>query len=313
MIYGGNLLEQINLQLWAFGISIFAMLTLLVKHVVTIITSDENSERRTFYASATWLVGALLLFVAAVVLSFALNFSLQRGYRISDSIEHWGQMGDFFGGMLNPVLAFASFIALLYTIKLQSREMAETREELKQARIAQQSAAETASAKLAQEKDLFEYQTLQRLLLAQVETLDNIFGLNTLSHSLVQIQDLILGHHFKASKNNSTNMWSQIDAIIEKQLNIARTSTHAGNHFLHVCQAKSLIQSCSIFATRLGMLGDDSMLAHMAKKVGFHCCISSFTMAGRTNALDTSSEVLAGAIANYWRSVSIDPIDTPQN
>lgn len=35
----------------------------------------------------------------------------------------YGQMGDFFGGLLNPVLAFASFMALLYTIRIQSEEL----------------------------------------------------------------------------------------------------------------------------------------------------------------------------------------------
>lgn len=229
----------------------------------------------------------------------------------SQTREALGQMGDFFGGVLNPILAFASFIALLYTIKLQSKEMEETREELKEARIAQQKSANTANTKLEQEKNLFEYQTLQRLLLAQVETLDETFSLNAHGHSLAQIQDLILSNHFRALKSKSTNSWLQMEAIIEQQLNIARTSTHASNYFLHVSEAKSLILSCSIFASKLGMVGDNSMLVHTAKKVGFHCCISSFTMAGRTNILDTNSEVLANVIANYWKAVSIDPIDTP--
>ncbi|HCG9875331.1 TPA: hypothetical protein NJ716_002303 [Vibrio parahaemolyticus] len=41
-----------------------------------------------------------------------------------------GARGDYFGGLLNPILAFASFLALLYTIVLQTRELSMTREEL---------------------------------------------------------------------------------------------------------------------------------------------------------------------------------------
>lgn len=43
----------------------------------------------------------------------------------------WGQFGDFFGGTLNPILAFLSFSALLYTIVLQMDELHLSRTELK--------------------------------------------------------------------------------------------------------------------------------------------------------------------------------------
>ncbi len=46
-------------------------------------------------------------------------------------IEHLGTFGDFFGGTLNPVLTFATFIALIATILIQLKELRLTREELK--------------------------------------------------------------------------------------------------------------------------------------------------------------------------------------
>ncbi|MFW3411806.1 putative phage abortive infection protein [Aliarcobacter butzleri] len=57
--------------------------------------------------------------------------------------EKFGQFGDFIGGTLNPILAFLSFIALLYTIKIQIDELKLTREELKESRIAQQEQSES--------------------------------------------------------------------------------------------------------------------------------------------------------------------------
>lgn len=88
-----------------------------------------------------------ILFIAFVVGFYIQNF----GYLgISTKQEVWAQFGDFVGGTLNPILAFFAFIALLYTIKLQSdslqmskNELQATREELKESRIAQQSQSKT--------------------------------------------------------------------------------------------------------------------------------------------------------------------------
>ncbi|MDN5049792.1 putative phage abortive infection protein [Aliarcobacter butzleri] len=49
---------------------------------------------------------------------------------LSGEIEELGQMGDFFGGTLNPILAFLSFCLLLITIKLQSKELKNSTKEL---------------------------------------------------------------------------------------------------------------------------------------------------------------------------------------
>ena len=71
-------------------------------------------------------------------------------FKIDASPDHFGQFGDFIGGTLNPILAFLSFMALLYTIKIQTdelklsrEELEATREELKGSRIAQQEQSES--------------------------------------------------------------------------------------------------------------------------------------------------------------------------
>lgn len=46
-------------------------------------------------------------------------------------IQYWGQAGDFFGGVLNPLLSFMALMAVLYTVKLQRQEIKEAREETK--------------------------------------------------------------------------------------------------------------------------------------------------------------------------------------
>lgn len=69
------------------------------------------------------------LFAFMFVAAFLLYFTSPNSS--SAHLQYFGQVGDFFGGMLNPILAFASFIALLYTIRIQSEELRLTKNELK--------------------------------------------------------------------------------------------------------------------------------------------------------------------------------------
>jgi hypothetical protein len=81
------------------------------------------------------------LFVFMFVVSFLLYFTGPNAD--SQHLQYFGQVGDFFGGMLNPVLAFASFIALLYTIRIQSEELRLTREEFAKSVEAQKDIAKS--------------------------------------------------------------------------------------------------------------------------------------------------------------------------
>lgn len=85
----------------------------------------KEKEQGHFIAVRNTVIWLAMLPVSAYICFFAFRLPL------SESPEHWGQMGDFLGGMLNPILAFASFLALLYTIKIQSDELTLTRNELK--------------------------------------------------------------------------------------------------------------------------------------------------------------------------------------
>ena len=65
-------------------------------------------------------VAACLISVTAKLL---IMYNLQFGDELSDSNGDWGTFGDYLGGVLNPILGFASFMALLYTVRLQSNEL----------------------------------------------------------------------------------------------------------------------------------------------------------------------------------------------
>lgn len=80
------------------------------------------------------------IFVFAVVLAMAYVFQL--GDKCPDDgckwPERWGQFGDFVGGIMNPLVAFAAFFWLTQSVKLQKQELADTRRELKASADAQQ-------------------------------------------------------------------------------------------------------------------------------------------------------------------------------
>lgn len=81
------------------------------------------------------LVTALILiaFFAGVYLN---HFGLKMPPADDKVMGTWGTFGDYFGGILNPTLGFCSFMALLFTIDLQNKQLKKTDEQLEQNRIA---------------------------------------------------------------------------------------------------------------------------------------------------------------------------------
>jgi hypothetical protein len=105
--------------------------------------SEPNHEKlpRFVLIATMVLIISLVLYVIIVIGTFVEHFH-QRG--LQPDFDKWGQVGDYFGGMLNPILAFASFIALLYTIRIQSEELRLTRGEFAKSVAAQKVMASEA-------------------------------------------------------------------------------------------------------------------------------------------------------------------------
>ena len=98
-----------------------------------------------------WILISFGLFALFCIVSVFVYYKyIFFDFKIDSNVEHFGQFGDFIGGTLNPILAFLSFMALLYTIKIQTdelklsrEELEATREELKGSRIAQEEQSES--------------------------------------------------------------------------------------------------------------------------------------------------------------------------
>lgn len=101
--------------------------------------------------SMTFLVAPSL--VAALAAMFVLTQYIdQFGTTRSNSHETWGQFGDFIGGVLNPLLAFLSFVLLLLTIRLQRKSLETSNEELRLSRTELVESREVFNKQLEQMK-----------------------------------------------------------------------------------------------------------------------------------------------------------------
>ncbi len=107
-----------------------------------------NSRQRTQrWTSLALLVAAaiLLVIVASIALvsityhdlvlggRWALHSEWLHGADIQSRAAALGQLGDYFGGTLNPILSFCGFLVLLVTVVLQRRQLEEGTRQLEQA------------------------------------------------------------------------------------------------------------------------------------------------------------------------------------
>lgn len=80
-----------------------------------------------------WVSGIAVCLVGA----YLIYFGLVLGQNPAVDSDKWGTFGDFVGGVMNPIVAFAAFFWLTESVKIQKQELADTRRELASATDAQ--------------------------------------------------------------------------------------------------------------------------------------------------------------------------------
>ncbi|MBF6037755.1 hypothetical protein H8F22_02590 [Pseudomonas sp. P154a] len=71
------------------------------------------------------IIGTAIVLMAAVLINYFVSFPAIR----STDQAVWGQFGDYFGGVLNPLLSFCALIAVVLSLRSQSEEVAAARKE----------------------------------------------------------------------------------------------------------------------------------------------------------------------------------------
>lgn len=69
----------------------------------------------------------ILASAAFALLLYSYWFLVKLNKSLAESPENWGQFGDYIGGLLNPIMAYAAFFWLTKSVRLQKQELNETK------------------------------------------------------------------------------------------------------------------------------------------------------------------------------------------
>ena len=69
-------------------------------------------------------------FIVLIFAAYVINFYFLIGYDVSQKTSVWAEFGDFFGGVLNPILSFLALILLIKSLSLQNEANGNLRKEL---------------------------------------------------------------------------------------------------------------------------------------------------------------------------------------
>lgn len=140
---------------------------------------------------------------------------------IKDVVEILGPFGDFFGGMLNPILTFCSFMALLMTIILQQRELKLSREQVE---ISVKELAETRKATEISSEAL-----LEQAKSLKIQNFENTFFNMIDLHNKSLLNIKVEKENFNISPRGNSNSYHY---IFEKRLEGREVINHIFFNFL---------------------------------------------------------------------------------
>ncbi|MFN0216883.1 MAG: hypothetical protein ACKVT2_21715 [Saprospiraceae bacterium] len=69
-----------------------------------------------------WLILSVFIIIIVIIASIGLYTWNFWGYSLSNNPDNWGVAGDYFGGVLNPLLGVTNILLLFYLTKLVSEQ-----------------------------------------------------------------------------------------------------------------------------------------------------------------------------------------------
>lgn len=119
--------------------------------------------------SFKWMLIALAIFALCLLALYFMNFHGSWGNQ-----GDFGAFGDYFGGVLNPILSFATVGLLIWSLKYQVDELALTREELAETKEETALSRQALEAQVAQLKQDGKLTELHSVVKAQLEIIQNL-------------------------------------------------------------------------------------------------------------------------------------------
>lgn len=118
--------------------------------------SDEDKEFLRFIVKPSIAVFSF----SAIVVAFYIFWFWKRP--ISQETESWGQFGDYIGGLINPFVGIVTVVLVIYSIRMQRREL--------KASLAEMKYANTSAEKMRFEQTLFSWLSSYHELLREIKT-----------------------------------------------------------------------------------------------------------------------------------------------
>lgn len=151
-----------------------------------------------------WVATAATLIVSAI-------YFLKFHGDLSNNQSIWGTFGDFLGGVLNPILSFLGFVALIITVNLQLDQIKDSKiKDAESMKMAERVASDQARAAKSQEiaskiaviKLLLSYDGKQIMERGNESSFVTTFNLREVASTTTT--DLLkeLGQLYKALKNS---------------------------------------------------------------------------------------------------------------
>ena len=142
-----------------------------------------------------FVITSALLAIIGVVFSYIRHFYYDLNFAISNDPAVWGQLGDYMGGILNPLLSFISIVLLIKSLTLQN----ETNKELK---------LEIENTKKTEKIRSFEAQ-LFNMIDSQRQAFDNLkiyISTGAITHEKLSTEAVIsIEDEIEALRNNGKN------------------------------------------------------------------------------------------------------------
>ena len=135
------------------------------------------------------------IMVFLILLTAIIFYTIFINLEVTVKAQSWGPVGDFFGGILNPIFALFAFYWLTYSVRLQIKELKETREEL-------------SKAAKAQEESAKHQEEIARLEAENVKTQGEILKLN--KETLKSQQDAATAQQQQIALQNFENLFFQL-------------------------------------------------------------------------------------------------------
>ncbi|MFJ5537361.1 putative phage abortive infection protein [Vreelandella titanicae] len=114
----------------------------------------------------------------------------------------FGEWGDFFGGVLNPILTFLTFMGLLITIVIQQSELKESRKEFKRSADALNEQSRSMK-KQNFENTLFQMLALHNDIVNSIDLTDKETGITTTGRDCFRVFYTRLARIYRKKENNA--------------------------------------------------------------------------------------------------------------